>query len=123
MSKDDFKNFVRNNPILTRHVNEGSMTWQKFYDMYDLYGDRHNVWNEYIKDTTPPPTEDRQEAINSNSDITLKDLVGMVKKVDLESVRKGIDGVQKTISLIQGFGGSDSDSTYTPRPTYKHLDD
>jgi len=123
MAKEEFKSFVRNNPILTKHVNDGNMTWQKFYDMYDLYGDKHNVWNEYTKDSTPLQNEDRQETSASNNDITLKDLVGMVKKVDLESVRKGIDGVQKTISLIQGFGGNETDSTYTPRPTYKHLDD
>jgi len=122
MSKEEFKSFVRNNPILTKHVNDGNMTWQKFYDMYDLYGTKHNVWNEYMEENPQSIKDDRSETSN-NDDITIKDLVGMVKKVDLESVRKGIDGVQKTIALLQGIGGNDKNDSYTPRQTYKHLDD
>ena len=39
MSKiDDFKEFVRKNPSLISQVKENNMTWQQFYEFYDLYG-------------------------------------------------------------------------------------
>ena len=40
---DNFKNFVKNNPHLITYVNNGSYTWQKFYEMYDLYGEKHDI--------------------------------------------------------------------------------
>ena len=49
MSKEDFKNFVKNKPELADYVNKNEMTWQKFYELYDLYGDDNEIWNKYSK--------------------------------------------------------------------------
>ena len=35
MSKDAFKSFVKLNPSLASFVNNNTMTWQKFYEIYD----------------------------------------------------------------------------------------
>ena len=115
MAKTDFKNFVRNHPNLINYVNSGNMTWQKFYELYDIYGENSSVWNKYID-------------INSSSrnvtvgDTSLKDLFNMVKKIDLESVRKGAEGLQKAISLVQDFS-KPSISSYQARPLYQHFED
>ena len=37
MSLDNFKKFVKENPKLVNFVRNGDMTWQKFYELYDLY--------------------------------------------------------------------------------------
>ena len=48
----------------------------------------------------------------------------MVKKIDLESVRKGAEGLQKAIALVQDFGSTTkSTNNYQARPLYKHLED
>lgn len=47
MSKETFKEFIRNKPELVNYVNDGSMTWQKFYELYDLYGENNEIWNQY----------------------------------------------------------------------------
>ena len=47
MSKETFKEFIRNKPELINHVNNGTMTWQKFYELYDLYGEDDNIWKQY----------------------------------------------------------------------------
>ena len=123
MSKEEFKTFVRSNPILTKYINDGTMTWQKFYDLHSLYGSKHKVWDEYLNNSVSQ-TKDSKDTKTVNETTTIKDLVGMVKNVDLESVRKGIEGVTKTIALIQEFGsGNKTGNTYTPRPLYQHLDD
>ena len=48
MKKEEFKEFVKKNPKLITYVKNNEMTWQKFYEMYDLYGESNDVWNEYI---------------------------------------------------------------------------
>ena len=52
MSLDNFKNFVKENPKLANFVRNGDMTWQKFYELYDLYGPFHDIWNKYLGITT-----------------------------------------------------------------------
>ena len=35
MSKiDDFKLFAKKNPSFANYIKDGSMTWQKFYELY-----------------------------------------------------------------------------------------
>lgn len=49
----------------------------------------------------------------------------MIRKVDLDSVQKGVTNLQKTIGLLQdiGIGSKAQQSTYEPRPLYKYFDD
>lgn len=51
MSKiDDFKNFVKDNPKLIKYVKSDQMTWQKFYEIYDLYGSEESAWKDFLRD-------------------------------------------------------------------------
>ena len=34
---DKFKEFVKQNPSFASFIKDGSMTWQKFYELYDMY--------------------------------------------------------------------------------------
>ena len=47
--KDAFKSFVRKNPNLIKYVRTGEMDWQKFYELYDLYGEDETAWSLYLK--------------------------------------------------------------------------
>ena len=112
MSKDSFKNFIRNNPSLIDYVNSGTKTWQQFYEMYDIYGENNDIWNKYINNKS-----------TTVGDTSLKDLFNMIKKVDLESVRKGAEGLQKAITLFQGLGEKQNINPYQARPLYQHFED
>ena len=124
MAKEDFKRFVRSHPELINYVNSGRMSWQKFYEMYDIYGENNSVWLKYqeIGDTRSTAQTTTKTAATVG-DTSLKDLFNMVKKIDLESVRKGAEGLQKAIALVQDFGGSKATNNYQARPLYKHLED
>ena len=37
--KDEFKHFASLHPELNEYVRNGEMSWQKFYEMYDIYGE------------------------------------------------------------------------------------
>lgn len=112
--KEEFKTFVKNNPKLIKYVNNNEMTWQKFYEMYSLYGEDNNVWNTYLN-----PKDTR-------SITGFKDVVNWFKDVDLNSFKESINNVERVIGLLQDFNVNnkvDIKDTYKPRPLYKHFED
>ena len=55
MKNEEFKRFVRTKPELIKYVQSGEMTWQKFYEMWSLYGNDDKVWEKYkVKDNKKP---------------------------------------------------------------------
>ena len=70
-------------------------------------------------------TQSSISKVNKVNEEAFHELVNMIKNVDLEKVRHGIEGVQKTISLVQdlGFGGNNRKEPYQGRPLYQHFDD
>lgn len=123
MSKEDFKKFIKRNPNMAGHVNNNEISWQQLYAMYNLYGEDSSVWDSYL---TPVQTNTSNFKITPNNEMAFKELINMVKNIDLEKVRQGIQGVQKTISLVQDLGFGSNNKTkeeYQRRPLYQHLDD
>lgn len=118
--KTMFKEFVKKNPSLVKYVKNNEMTWQKFYEMYDLYGENNNIWNEYI-------TTNSESAVEKTSvPLALTDIVTWVKNMDLNKMQEGINSVQRVIGIIQELGNNNTNPTkpeYKPRPLYKHFED
>ena len=119
---DNFKLFVKNNPNLITYVKNNTMSWQKFYELYDLYGEDNSVWNEYLnKDTAVNSTKIESKKTNKFSDI-----LDMAKSLDTNKLQDGISSVQKAIGLIGDMLVKDKKpdaSTYNPRPIYRRFDD
>lgn len=125
MSKEKFKDFARLHPSLATSVNNNKVTWQKLYEMYDIYGEKSSVWDDFLE----PVRSTVQESVNTSAkDVTLSDFMNTIKNVDLETVQKGIANIQKTIGLLQDMGlGSASKAVtppaYEPRPMYRYFED
>ena len=119
---DNFKLFVKNNPNLITYVKNNTMSWQKFYELYDLYGEDNSVWNEYLnKDTTVNSTKTESKKSSKFSDI-----LDMAKNLDTNKLQDGISSVQKATGLIGDILVKDKKSdvsTYNPRPIYRRFDD
>lgn len=116
---DNFKAFVKQNPSLVTYVKEGNMTWQKFYELYDLYGEDNNIWDTYLKKETPPKK-------NNTSKSSLTSIMEMAKNLDSDKLQDSITSIQKAISLFGDIILKDNktpDNNYTPRPIYKKFDD
>lgn len=120
MKNEEFKNFVRTKPELIRYVQNGEMTWQKFYELYDLYGDDKNIWDKYILDN-------RADVTDSISKIT-----NMVKGVDVNSIKSHINTAQKAIDFVQdltkknqtpNLANSLNKGPVAPRPLNKFFED
>lgn len=117
MSLENFKNFVRNKPILETYVSNKEKTWQDFYNMYELYGEDSAVWEKYLSQSKTKET------------VTLKDMFGMFKNIDMTEVQKQVNSLQKGIGYIEELVKSKEKdipirkSSYEARPLYKYLDD
>ena len=122
--KEEFKNFVKENPKLMQFVNKGEMTWQRFYEMYDIYGKDNNVWDDYLTSSVAATTASTAAKVSSS--ISFNDVVNWVKGIDLDSVQSGINNIQRVVGMVQDFTKKDTipnTQEYKPRPIYKHFED
>lgn len=104
---EEFKSFVKKNPSLIKHVNNGNMTWQKFYEMYNLYGEDNTVWKDYIGVATG---------------VGISELVSYFKNINLDSIQNGVNNIQRVLGVLGDIKSTPKEE-YKPRPIYKHFDD
>lgn len=117
MKIDEFKKFVRNNPHLINYVKDKKMTWQQFYEIYDLYGESDKIWDDFKDNVTTTTT-------NSNFINTIKEIFGLVKGIDLNSVQKALTSLDKAIEAFKGFNSDNTSTTaYEERPKNKFFED
>ncbi len=116
---DDFKEFVKTKPSLINYVKNNEMSWQKFYELWDLYGPNHDLWLKY-----------NEALVNSSSSFNMNDLAKVVKNLDTQTIQQGISGLQKGIALIQDLIKKNDQPTpnvinepYRPRPFFRRFDD
>lgn len=127
MKKEEFKKFVKNNPSLIKYVKSDEMTWQKFYEMYDLYGEDNDIWNKYI--TKEEIKKEENNVVKTGiAGLTLSEVVNWFKNVDLDNLQESIGNVQRVLGVVQDFSKKDTTKTspketYKPRPLYKHFED
>ena len=109
---DSFKTFVKANPSFASYIKNGSMTWQKFYELYDMYGEDSTIWNDF------------KEASKKNSP-TISDIVNMAKNIDINKLQEGVNSLSKAVGLFSElFTNNNSNiDAYKPRAIYKRFDD
>ena len=116
--KEEFKSFVKENPKLVKYIKSGDMTWQKFYEIYDMYGKDSEVWDDYLA---------VKETSATTSAITFSQVLNWFKGINLDDVQSGIGNLQRVIGMVQDLTNKDGSEIkseeYRPRPLYKHFDD
>lgn len=111
--KDEFKEYVRKNPNLINYVKNGEMTWQKFYEIFDLYGEEESAWSSYSK---------VEEKVVTNN--KTNDFLTWIKSIDLDSISEGVNSLQRVVGVLGDLSSKDTKKEeYVPRPLYKHFDD
>ena len=118
---DEFKDFVKKNPRLVKYVKNGDSNWQKFYEIYDLYGEDKEAWKEYLNVETATAT-----ATAATTAIGVGEIFNWLKNINLDSFQSGISNLQRVIGLVQDLSSKDDtkpNKEYKPRPMYKHFED
>lgn len=121
MSKESFKSFARRHKELADYVMNDRTSWQKLYELYEIYGENSSIWNDYFSKSTISSPQTDLTSLSNN----VKDLMQNIKKIDLNSLQSGITNIQKALGLLQdiGIGKTTPTKTYEPRPLYQHFDD
>lgn len=115
--KAEFKMFAAKHPELVHHIKNGTMSWQKFYEIYDIYGDSTDAWSDYV--------QSESNATDSN----LAGLADKFKNFDMSSIQEHIKTAQKALNLVSELTtkGAENVSTVkgpvTPRPLNKFFED
>ena len=112
--KEEFKQFARTHPELVTEVKKGETSWQKLYEVYDIYGDDDRAWNNFLK--------------KNNSTNNLSNITDIVKNIDMDSVQKHINTAQKALGLVQELTTKSPTTPVgkgpiTPRPINKFFED
>lgn len=118
---DGFKSFVKKHPNLITYVKNNNESWQRLYEIYDLYGEDDNAWKEYLTSSNSNSNNNSIKLANFN------DLVNMAKNIDVDKVQNGITSLQKALGLFSELFVNKQDSvpssTYQPRAIYKRFED
>ena len=118
MSKETFKEFIKTKPELAKAVLEGKTTYQKLYETFDLYGKDSSVFSSFAE----------KEIDQKKSSNALQEVTNMFRNIDLDTIQKGVIGLQKAVSLIEdivpkGNNSSNNIPPYEERPINKYYED
>ena len=116
MSKlDEFKLFAKGHPELINYLNNNNdMSWQKFYEIYDIYGDDTKVWEPYLK------------VVSSNNSVGIGDFL---KNMDVSKMQEHIKSAQKALGLLEELTNKGAENISNlkgpafPRPLNKFFGD
>lgn len=109
---EKFKTFAKQHPNFASYIKDGSMTWQRFYELYDMYGEESSIWDEYQETSKKSPT--------------INDIVNMAKKIDINKLQDGVNSLSKAVGLFSDLLANKSSSQrneYKPRAIYRRFDD
>lgn len=100
--KEEFKNFAKGHPELLNSIRSGEASWQKLYEIYDIYGTDDRAWKTYFNKN------------NNSTNVGLGNIGDIVKNIDMDSVQKHIHTAQKALDLVAELTGKGT-STVTPK--------
>jgi len=117
--KEEFKLFAKQHPELITFVTNNKMTWQQFYEIYDIYGTDSNAWSPYFKRNT-----------SSNTTDTVTNISEKLKSIDMNSIQEHIKTAQKALSVVSELTGKTATTSpltasvpKVPRPINKFFED
>ena len=116
MSKESFKSFIKDRPELANSVLKGKSSWQSLYELYDIYGEDSTVWNQFNS------TNQLETTTKTGN---FQDIVNIFKNMDLETLQRGVNGLEKAVSLLSDLTSKDEPivNTYQERPINKYYED
>ncbi|WP_408010861.1 spore coat protein YlbD [Pseudalkalibacillus sp. A8] len=101
---EQFKMFVRSHPGLIDHVKNGNQTWQDVFTEWNLLGEDHEQWGNYIErdigvsSTTEAKPKKKGKNVN---DLSVGEILTMFKNLDIDEVRQYTSQISSAMAGIQ----------------------
>ena len=117
MSKESFKVFIKKRPELAQAVFNNKTTLQKLYEAYDMYGEDSSVFDEVLTS---------KNEVKETSSSSFKEITNLFRNIDLDTVQRSVNGLQKAVSLISEIVPKNNDEyipDYEERPINKYYED
>lgn len=112
-TKEEFKQFAFKHPELVTYIKNGEATWQKFYEIYDIYKDNEDAWSDYIG--------------KKDNEYNFKSLTDKLKNIDLKSVQEHINTAGKALGIVEELTKKGTtpniSEVINPRPINKIFED
>ncbi|MFA9557332.1 spore coat protein YlbD [Evansella sp. AB-rgal1] len=127
-----FKLFVKNNPHVLKGVKNGDKTLQDLFEEYLLFGEEDDIWETYREeddddDESDENDMDEDEDVDADKSkgknnknkkkesISAQDLLGMVKKMNLNDLQENLTQFSGVLVSIQELLGQfKQDQSQTP---------
>ena len=107
-TKEEFKAFARKHPELVHFIKSGEATWQRFFEIYDIYGEEESAWQDYF-------TKTNTSEANGN-EYSFKSITDKIKNIDLSSIQEELTGKSSATT-------SSAAEVVKPRPINKIFED
>ena len=92
--KEAIKNIASLHPELVSYIKNGEMSWQKFYEIYDIYGEDSSAWQSYLQPSSSVSSISSADALASK-----------LKNMDMNSIQEHIKTAQKALNLVSELTG------------------
>ena len=86
--KEEFKKFIYKHPEYIDYVRNNNISWQSLYELYDIYGEKEEIWNKYTQ-------------TNTTNQINIKNILNSLKNINIDSLEENISSIQKAVMLIE----------------------
>lgn len=89
--KEEFKKFIGSHPEVLGFIKRKEMTFQDFYEIYDIYGEDENAWSKYFSNN--------ETSTSTRGKIT--ELTQIFKNINMDNIEHHVNNAQKAIGIIQ----------------------
>lgn len=119
---EEFKDFVRRNLYLKAAVDARKITWQKAYELYDLFGENAEEF-ESIRISMEPKPQEAQAPQQAASASNTYDILSILSSIDYNKVSNTIDQLQKILGVVKDFSHSEEPVESKSRKIFKRFND
>ncbi|MDT8859153.1 YlbD family protein [Alkalihalobacillus sp. MEB130] len=106
-SVQEFKQFMKQHPLLIQEVKGGSKTLQELFEEWSVVGSEHEQWSQYIGSQS---TESKQTEVDNKSkdsktsksaSDTLGQIIGLVKRMNVDDLQQHLTQFSSVLANVQ----------------------
>lgn len=122
MSKEDFKNYVRNNRFVKESVDQGVITWQSAYEAYDLYGESAPELVALKKEDIPVETVQPNPSMNTGMN-SINPMLLSLASLDWNQVSHTVDNLSRMVGMAKEVIGKGETKDTKAQQVFRRYND